>query len=57
MNGYLYLSVDITLIEDLDGIVMDYQLNMKLINNLALNSKKIMRKWELNNIMLIAEAL
>jgi hypothetical protein len=53
----MYLSLDITLIEDLDGTVMDYQLNMKLINNLELNSKKIMRKWELNNIMLIAETL
>jgi hypothetical protein len=36
---------------------MDYQWNMKSINNLGLNSKKITRRWALNNIMLIVEAL
>jgi len=43
--------------EDLDGIVMDFLLNKKLIRSLALHTKKIMQRLALKSIMMSVEAL
>lgn len=52
----MQLKLDIMFLEDLVGIVMDYQLNTKSINNLKLQIKDKFYKWELKNIIHIVEA-
>lgn len=51
----MQLKPDTLFLEDLDGIVMDYLLNTKLIKNLKSLTKRKFLIWESRNIIKLAE--